>query len=119
MCSPRSPQRMKSLAQELERQAWAMCDVPPDTYDQAFVKKADPLFEGDYSSSRSGLRGVPARARSTSSRRDGEGRLRDHRAAMYGWITPTRLQGCGRRSRLRSAKVIAHEREATAYTPMG
>jgi ABC-type branched-subunit amino acid transport system substrate-binding protein len=40
---------MKTLAQELERQG--MGDVPmlhPNTYDQAFVKAAGDLFEGDY-----------------------------------------------------------------------
>jgi hypothetical protein len=40
---------MKTLAQELERQG--MGDVPmlhPNTYDQAFVKEAGDLFEGDY-----------------------------------------------------------------------
>jgi hypothetical protein len=40
---------MKTLAQELERQG--MTDVTlyhPNTYNQAFVAEADPLFEGDY-----------------------------------------------------------------------
>jgi hypothetical protein len=40
---------MKTLAQELARQG--MGDVPmwhPNTYDQAFVKAAGELFEGDY-----------------------------------------------------------------------
>jgi len=40
---------MKTLAQELERQGMADVKmVHPNTYDQAFVKEAGDLFEGDY-----------------------------------------------------------------------
>jgi hypothetical protein len=116
---------MKTLAQELERQG--MGDVPmlhPNTYDQAFVKEAGDLFEGDYVF----VQFRPFEADSAGSQLDTFTKWMEETGSevteisMYGWINAdTAYEGIKAAGEdFDRAKVIAATNETlTEYTAGG